>query len=87
MTPPTAAEKTRFDIPVGRAAFVADDFGSILVLLDLSEGRYLTDTSGRVTAWPATRQPRSRDAIRSSSANRDSHAHAACVRMVGENIG
>jgi hypothetical protein len=37
------------DIPVGRVAVVADPFGNILVLLDLSKGRYITDTTGRVT--------------------------------------
>ena len=39
-----------FDIPVGRLAVVADPFGNILVLLDLSKGRYVTDTTGNVTA-------------------------------------
>jgi predicted enzyme related to lactoylglutathione lyase len=39
-----------FDIPVGRVAVVADPFGNILVLLDLSKGRYVTDTTGNVTA-------------------------------------
>ncbi|HEY7201826.1 MAG TPA: VOC family protein [Candidatus Dormibacteraeota bacterium] len=38
-----------FDIPVGRVAVVADPFGNVLVLLDLSKGRYTTDASGRVT--------------------------------------
>jgi len=37
------------DIPVGRAAVVADPFGNHLVLLDLSAGRYVTDESGNVT--------------------------------------
>lgn len=37
------------DIPVGRVAVVADPFGNKLVLLDLSKGRYVTDTAGRVT--------------------------------------
>ena len=37
------------DIPVGRVAVVADPFGSILVLLDLSRGRYVTDSTGNVT--------------------------------------
>jgi predicted enzyme related to lactoylglutathione lyase len=37
------------DIPVGRAAVVADPFGNSLVLLDLSTGRYLTDDAGNVT--------------------------------------
>jgi predicted enzyme related to lactoylglutathione lyase len=38
-----------FDIPVGRAAVVADPFGNVLVMVDLSKGRYLTDSTGRVT--------------------------------------
>jgi hypothetical protein len=39
-----------FDIPVGRVAVVADPFGNVLVLLDLSKGRYTTDDAGRVTS-------------------------------------
>ncbi|HEX3955549.1 MAG TPA: hypothetical protein VHZ03_02835 [Trebonia sp.] len=39
-----------FDLPVGRVAVVADPFGNILVLLDLSQGHYVTDTMGNVTA-------------------------------------
>ena len=39
-----------FDIPVGRVAVVADPFGNALVLLDLSRGRYVTDSTGQVTA-------------------------------------
>jgi hypothetical protein len=41
-----------FDIPVGRAAVVADPFGNVLVMLDLSKGRYLTDSTGQVTSDP-----------------------------------
>jgi predicted enzyme related to lactoylglutathione lyase len=37
------------DIPVGRVAVVEDPFGNVLVLLDLSRGRYVTDDSGTVT--------------------------------------
>jgi predicted enzyme related to lactoylglutathione lyase len=37
------------DIPVGRVAVVEDPFGNILVLVDLSKGRYTTDTTGNVT--------------------------------------
>jgi len=37
-----------FDIPVGRAAVVADPFGNELVLVDLSTGRYRTDEQGHV---------------------------------------
>jgi predicted enzyme related to lactoylglutathione lyase len=38
-----------FDIPVGRGVVVADSFDNILVMLDLSRGRYTTDVSGAVT--------------------------------------
>jgi predicted enzyme related to lactoylglutathione lyase len=38
-----------FDIPVGRIAVVADPFGNLLVLIDLSKGRYTTDERGAVT--------------------------------------
>lgn len=38
-----------FDIPVGRVAVVADPFGNVLVLVDLSKGHYLTDGRGNVT--------------------------------------
>lgn len=37
------------DIPVGRLAVVADPFDNVLVLLDLSRGRYVTDAHRRVT--------------------------------------
>jgi len=36
------------DIPVGRVARVADPFGNVLTILDLSRGRYVTDADGRV---------------------------------------
>jgi predicted enzyme related to lactoylglutathione lyase len=39
-----------FDIPVGRVAVVADPFDNVLVLIDLSKGRYLTDEQGTVTS-------------------------------------
>jgi len=39
-----------FDIPVGRVAVVADPFDNVLVLIDLSKGRYATDEQGSVTA-------------------------------------
>ena len=39
-----------FDIPVGRVAVVADPFENVLVLVDLSKGRYDTDNDGNVTA-------------------------------------
>jgi predicted enzyme related to lactoylglutathione lyase len=37
------------DIPVGRLAVVADPFGNVLVLLDLSHGRYAVDEERNVT--------------------------------------
>jgi predicted enzyme related to lactoylglutathione lyase len=37
------------DIPVGRVAVVADPFGNVLVLVDLSTGRYRTGADGTVT--------------------------------------
>lgn len=39
-----------FDIPVGRAAVMADPFDNVLVLVDLSKGRYSTDEHGVVQA-------------------------------------
>jgi len=38
-----------FDIPVGRVAVVSDPFGNVLVLVDLTKGRYATDDEGGVT--------------------------------------
>jgi predicted enzyme related to lactoylglutathione lyase len=38
-----------FVIPVGRVARVADPFGNVLTLVDLSAGRYVTDAGGAVT--------------------------------------
>ena len=38
-----------FDIPVGTVVIVADPFGNVLVLVDLSKGRYTTDADGAVT--------------------------------------
>ncbi len=38
-----------FDIPVGRVAVVRDPFGNVLILIDLSKGRYVTDAHGRAT--------------------------------------
>jgi len=37
-----------FDIPVGRVAVVSDPFGNVLVLVDLTKGRYATDETGQV---------------------------------------
>jgi predicted enzyme related to lactoylglutathione lyase len=45
------------DIPVGRIAVVADPFDNVLVVLDLSRGRYTTDDSGSVTGVSRTRTP------------------------------
>lgn len=38
-----------FDIPVGRVGVVADAFGNVLVLVDLSKGTYVVDEAGGVT--------------------------------------
>ena len=38
-----------FDIPVGRVGVVADPFDNVLVLVDLSKGRYRTANDGTVT--------------------------------------
>ncbi len=38
-----------FDIPVGRVAVVSDPFGNVLVLVDLTKGRYKTDGASNVT--------------------------------------
>ncbi len=37
-----------FDIPVGRVARVADPFGNVVTLVDLTAGRYVTDARGEV---------------------------------------
>ena len=37
-----------FDIPVGSVVVVADPFGNVLVLVDLSKGHYTTDSDGGV---------------------------------------
>jgi predicted enzyme related to lactoylglutathione lyase len=37
------------EIPVGQVAIVADPFGNVLILVDMSKGLYLTDDAGRVT--------------------------------------
>ncbi len=51
-----------FDIPVGRVAVVADPFGNVLVLVDLSKGRYVTDGTGNVMGVaPASDCSRSSD--------------------------
>jgi hypothetical protein len=38
-----------FDIPVGSVVVVADPFGNVLVLVDLTKGRYVTNAGGDVT--------------------------------------
>lgn len=45
-----------FDIPVGRVAVVSDPFGNVLVLVDLTKGRYTTE-AGRVTDVQAVPVP------------------------------
>jgi len=48
-----------FDIPVGVVVVVADPFGNVLVLVDLTKGRYLTDPGGNVTGVrEPTHEPR-----------------------------
>jgi predicted enzyme related to lactoylglutathione lyase len=51
-----------FDLPVGRAAVVRDPFGNLLVLVDLSKGRYPTSPAGDVTGVrpPRTGSPSNR---------------------------
>jgi predicted enzyme related to lactoylglutathione lyase len=46
------------EIPVGRLVVVQDPFGNVLVLLDLSKGRYVTDDTGRVTGVVPQHAPR-----------------------------
>lgn len=38
-----------FDITVGRIAVVADPFDNVLLVIDLSKGRYATDEHGTMT--------------------------------------
>ncbi len=38
-----------FEIAIGRCCVVADPFGNLLVLLDSSKGKLVTDADGRVT--------------------------------------
>lgn len=38
-----------FDIQIGRCAVVEDPWGNVLVLLDMSKGRLVTDDKGNVT--------------------------------------
>jgi lactoylglutathione lyase len=45
-----------FDIAIGRCARVRDPFGNVLVLLDQSKGRLVTDAAGQVRGV----EPRSR---------------------------
>jgi predicted enzyme related to lactoylglutathione lyase len=37
-----------FEIQIGRCVVLADPFGNVLVVLDMSKGRLVTDESGRV---------------------------------------
>jgi predicted enzyme related to lactoylglutathione lyase len=43
------AVEAPFDIAIGRCARVRDPFGNVLVILDQSKGRLVTDGDGRVT--------------------------------------
>jgi predicted enzyme related to lactoylglutathione lyase len=58
-----AAVEPPFEIAIGRCARVRDPFGNVLVLLDQSKGRLLTDDQGRVRGVapdPVAAAPRSR---------------------------
>ena len=37
-----------FDIQIGKCAMVRDPFGNVLVMLDMSKGRLVTDEGGRI---------------------------------------
>ena len=37
-----------FDIQIGKCAMVRDPFGNVLVMLDMSKGRLVTDEDGRI---------------------------------------
>jgi catechol 2,3-dioxygenase-like lactoylglutathione lyase family enzyme len=43
------AVEAPFEIAIGRCARVRDPFGNVLVILDQSKGRLVTDADGRVT--------------------------------------
>ena len=40
--------KGPFDIPIGRCAVVRDPFGNVIVMLDQTKGRFVTDELGKV---------------------------------------
>ena len=50
-----------FDIAIGRCARVRDPFGNVIVILDQSKGKLVTDSDGRVTGV----KPSSRSGARS----------------------
>ena len=45
------------EIAVGKLVVAQDPFGNVLVLLDLSKGRYVTDDMGRVTGVAPQQAP------------------------------
>ena len=45
------------EIAVGKLVVTEDPFGNVLVLLDLSKGRYVTDDMGRVTGVARQQAP------------------------------
>jgi hypothetical protein len=45
------------EIAVGKLVVAEDPFGNVLVLLDLSKGRYVTDDTGRVTGVAPQQAP------------------------------
>ena len=52
-----------FEIPVGRGVIVADPFGNVLVLVDLSKGKYVADRTGQVTGIAPAQPGYARDNI------------------------
>ena len=52
-----------FEIPVGRGVIVADPFGNVLVLVDLSKGKYVADRTGQVTGIAPAQPGDARDNI------------------------
>ena len=46
-----------FDIAIGRCARVRDPFGNVIVILDQSKGKLVTDSDGRVTGVASSSLP------------------------------
>ena len=43
-----------FEIQIGKCAIVEDPFGNVLVMLDMSKGRLVTDADGRIVGNEAS---------------------------------